>query len=91
MDTCIDQPAEVLCDGCQDVFCQVCFQAQHRKGKRKAHTAKPLSSAPDANKKAKKAEALTTANGRVVSRSNSIDEVRSIDDMTPLNVPRLTR
>lgn len=39
---CEDQPAQVLCETCADVFCEVCFAAQHRKGSRKTHTTKPL-------------------------------------------------
>ncbi|KAF8914262.1 hypothetical protein CPB84DRAFT_1840989 [Gymnopilus junonius] len=40
---CEDQPAEVLCVTCGDVYCEVCFAAQHRKGSRKQHTVKKLS------------------------------------------------
>ncbi|KAH9020777.1 hypothetical protein EDB84DRAFT_1275255 [Lactarius hengduanensis] len=39
---CEDQPAEVTCETCMDDYCDVCFSAQHRKGSRKKHTAKPL-------------------------------------------------
>ncbi|KAI0265915.1 hypothetical protein BC834DRAFT_824286 [Gloeopeniophorella convolvens] len=39
---CEDQPAEVRCENCADDYCEVCFAAQHRKGSRKSHTAKPL-------------------------------------------------
>ncbi|KAJ8582217.1 hypothetical protein M405DRAFT_831025 [Rhizopogon salebrosus TDB-379] len=39
---CEDQPAQVLCDTCGDNYCEVCFAAQHRKGSRKLHVAKPL-------------------------------------------------
>lgn len=38
---CIDQPAQVLCNDCTDLYCEVCFAAQHRKGTRKAHVFKP--------------------------------------------------
>lgn len=30
---------------CQDIFCEVCFHATHRKGSRKLHTTKPLEGA----------------------------------------------
>ncbi|KAF8214028.1 hypothetical protein K438DRAFT_1660669 [Mycena galopus ATCC 62051] len=40
---CEDQPAEVRCETCADVFCEVCYAAQHRKGSRKLHVVKPLS------------------------------------------------
>ncbi|KZT71502.1 hypothetical protein DAEQUDRAFT_665907 [Daedalea quercina L-15889] len=39
---CEDQPALVLCETCNDEFCEVCFTAQHRKGSRKRHATKPL-------------------------------------------------
>ncbi|KAJ6451499.1 hypothetical protein C8R47DRAFT_1170128 [Mycena vitilis] len=39
---CEDQPAEVRCETCADVFCDVCFASQHRKGSRKLHVVKPL-------------------------------------------------
>ncbi|KAJ7437095.1 hypothetical protein B0H11DRAFT_2255658 [Mycena galericulata] len=41
---CEDQPAEVRCETCgNDIFCEVCYAAQHRKGSRKQHVMKPLS------------------------------------------------
>jgi hypothetical protein len=40
-----DQPAEIACLQCQDVFCEVCFHATHRKGSRKGHSTTPLRSA----------------------------------------------
>ncbi|KAJ7639277.1 hypothetical protein FB45DRAFT_1134564 [Roridomyces roridus] len=41
---CEDQPAEVRCETCgNDIFCEVCFASQHRKGSRKTHVVKPLS------------------------------------------------
>jgi hypothetical protein len=48
---CGDQPFDGYCEQCQDDFCDVCFQAQHKRGKRKAHKflksnlTKPASSA----------------------------------------------
>ncbi|KAF7355711.1 hypothetical protein MSAN_01489000 [Mycena sanguinolenta] len=39
---CEDQPAEVRCENCADVFCEVCYASQHRKGSRKLHVVKPL-------------------------------------------------
>ncbi|KDN33515.1 hypothetical protein RSAG8_13399, partial [Rhizoctonia solani AG-8 WAC10335] len=41
---CEDQPASVFCETCADDFCEVCFQAQHRKGTRKLHKSRPLES-----------------------------------------------
>ncbi|KAI0787179.1 hypothetical protein BC629DRAFT_1735323 [Irpex lacteus] len=40
---CEDQPAQLHCEACADDYCEVCFAAQHRKGSRKSHAAKPLS------------------------------------------------
>ena len=37
-----DQPAEVHCTSCEDDFCQVCYDSQHRKGNRKRHATTPL-------------------------------------------------
>lgn len=36
-----DQPAQIFCETCSDVYCEVCFAAQHRKGSRKLHTTRP--------------------------------------------------
>lgn len=34
---CRDQPISGYCEQCQDDYCDVCFEAQHRRGKRKKH------------------------------------------------------
>lgn len=34
---CGDQPFSGYCEQCQDDYCDVCFQAQHKRGKRKDH------------------------------------------------------
>ncbi|CAE6368145.1 unnamed protein product [Rhizoctonia solani] len=39
---CEDQPANVYCETCTDDFCEVCFDAQHRKGTRKLHKSRPI-------------------------------------------------
>ena len=39
---CTDMPSAVYCHVCQDGFCVVCYQSQHRKGKRVHHKIKPL-------------------------------------------------
>ena len=39
---CEDQAATVACNQCNDNFCFLCYQSQHRKGKRAAHTTKSL-------------------------------------------------
>ncbi|KAM6496124.1 Protein of unknown function (DUF2009) domain containing protein [Amanita muscaria] len=51
---CEDQPAHILCETCKDVYCEVCFAAQHRKGTRKRHATSPLEKRPE--KKAKVAD-----------------------------------
>ncbi|XP_006456764.1 hypothetical protein AGABI2DRAFT_211866 [Agaricus bisporus var. bisporus H97] len=61
---CEDQPAQVLCENCTDAYCEVCFAAQHRKGTRKRHAARPLGQEKQ-NKKAK------ANNGTAVPRSSS--------------------
>eukprot|EP00842_Homolaphlyctis_polyrhiza_P003835 jgi/Hompol1/4452/HPOL_000214-RA len=39
---CEDQPSVVECVQCRDVFCQVCFSHQHRKGSRRTHTVRRI-------------------------------------------------
>ncbi|KAI9141880.1 hypothetical protein BKA69DRAFT_1071721 [Paraphysoderma sedebokerense] len=40
---CEDMPATMFCEQCQEDFCEVCWKAQHRKGRnRSKHTTKPL-------------------------------------------------
>ncbi|TEB30057.1 hypothetical protein FA13DRAFT_1755222 [Coprinellus micaceus] len=51
---CEDQPADLVCENCDDKYCEVCFASQHRKGSRKSHTTKLLEKTavrakPDAN------------------------------------------
>ncbi|KAF8969389.1 hypothetical protein BDZ97DRAFT_1902510 [Flammula alnicola] len=67
---CEDQPAEVLCETCSDAYCEVCFAAQHRKGSRKTHPFKPLSS------KEKKAK---TNGVEPVKASGDVDEAMKVD------------
>ncbi|KDQ29697.1 hypothetical protein PLEOSDRAFT_1055696 [Pleurotus ostreatus PC15] len=69
---CEDQPAQVLCETCLDKFCEVCFAAQHRKGSRKRHATKPLSSGQE--KKAK------TENGVVAKSEVSNEDAMDEDD-----------
>jgi hypothetical protein len=42
---CTDQPAALRCDQCRDDYCDVCFQALHRRGTRKAHVTTRLAGA----------------------------------------------
>jgi len=58
-----DQPAQVICETCSDVYCEVCFAAQHRKGSRKRHAVRPLDSSENSIKKVK------ANNGNAVPRS----------------------
>ncbi|KAL6070722.1 B box-type domain-containing protein [Balamuthia mandrillaris] len=39
---CEDQPADVYCQNCEDLYCEVCWHAQHRRGKRAKHSTQPL-------------------------------------------------
>jgi len=39
---CEDVPANVYCQRCEEVFCGLCFQWLHRKGKRQQHTVEKL-------------------------------------------------
>eukprot|EP00158_Paraphelidium_tribonemae_P006025 Partr_v1_DN27635_c2_g1_i1_m65344 putative Protein of unknown function (DUF2009) len=39
---CEDQPSSIFCQQCADDYCDVCFQAMHRKGKRRSHMAKRI-------------------------------------------------
>jgi hypothetical protein len=62
---CEDQPQEVLCEACGDVFCEVCFGALHRRGKRRQHVLKRLadpktSTAQAPSKKARLVRHLST-------------------------------
>lgn len=59
----LDQPAQVICETCSDVYCEVCFAAQHRKGSRKRHAVRPLDSSENSIKKIK------VNNGNAVPRS----------------------
>jgi hypothetical protein len=36
---CTDQPASIFCEQCHDDFCDVCYQAQHKRGMRAKHNA----------------------------------------------------
>ncbi|KAG8907987.1 hypothetical protein FRB99_001153 [Tulasnella sp. 403] len=65
---CEDQPAELICETCSDVYCEVCFQALHRKGKRKSHPTRPLASKSKA--KATPNGTLTTVNGHHVPKDS---------------------
>ena len=38
----VDQPAQLHCTSCEDDYCQVCYDSQHRKGNRKRHATTPL-------------------------------------------------
>lgn len=48
---CEDQPAQLHCDECRDDYCEVCFSAQHRKGTRRKHVSKPLTTSFPENSK----------------------------------------
>ncbi|KAF5359032.1 hypothetical protein D9758_004898 [Tetrapyrgos nigripes] len=64
---CEDQPAQLFCEDCTDVYCEVCFAAQHRKGSRRTHKTKPLENAHLTKPKA-------------VSKSQENDDEMVVDD-----------
>jgi len=64
-----DQPAQVSCEACSDIYCEVCFAAQHRKGSRKSHTIKPL---PHINERTKTASTHVKNGRRARSSDNSV-------------------
>jgi hypothetical protein len=63
-----DQPAQLLCETCTDIYCEVCFAALHRKGSRKKHVAKTLHSLRE-----KKAKSQYNGDGR---NKNSVGCIR---------------
>ncbi|KAI0371601.1 hypothetical protein BV20DRAFT_184977 [Pilatotrama ljubarskyi] len=75
---CEDQPAQIFCETCSDNFCEVCFAAQHRKGTRKRHATRPLSSPHD---KRAKTEEPQPANGETSANGNAmhVDEAAEED------------
>lgn len=59
---CEDQPASLFCQQCADDYCDVCFQALHRKGKRHHHTARKLArNLPPENAENEQAEIAESA------------------------------
>ncbi|KAG9017927.1 hypothetical protein FRB90_000156 [Tulasnella sp. 427] len=81
-----DQPAEVICEACSDVYCQVCFQAQHRKGNRRSHKTKPLNEKPRGAVRSK--QNLTTINGHHVVAGSSKTVEEEFLDLGPDSAPR---
>ncbi|KAL4081405.1 hypothetical protein V8B97DRAFT_1863025 [Scleroderma yunnanense] len=75
---CEDQPAQLHCDGCQDDYCEVCFAAQHRKGTRRKHIAKPLVAMSQRNPKDDRTGESTDneweQNGEVDSDIDMVDD-----------------
>jgi len=39
---CQDEQSTHYCEQCNDHFCTLCFEGQHRKGRRKLHTFQPV-------------------------------------------------
>eukprot|EP00808_Paulinella_micropora_P030049 g36383.t1 len=46
---CGDQPAELVCKQCKDIYCEICFQSQHRRGNRFRHETKELGKKKEAD------------------------------------------
>ncbi|TFK66561.1 hypothetical protein BDN72DRAFT_823216 [Pluteus cervinus] len=77
---CEDQPAQVLCETCGDVFCEVCFSAQHRKGSRKEHKTKPLAkSGPSQDSKVAKSEKPGAEKSATDDKSNKGEPAMDVD------------
>ncbi|KAF8165631.1 hypothetical protein B0H34DRAFT_689871 [Crassisporium funariophilum] len=74
---CEDQPAEVLCETCADAYCEVCFAAQHRKGSRKGHVVKPLSTR---EKKKAKANGVHGTEAEASAADGELMKVDGSDD-----------
>ncbi|KDN36009.1 hypothetical protein RSAG8_11160, partial [Rhizoctonia solani AG-8 WAC10335] len=72
---CEDQPANVYCKTCTDDFCDVCFEAQHRKGTRKLHESRPLESFQRTT-----APAMTPAQQDVEAEAEAEAEAEGADD-----------
>lgn len=74
---CEDQPYALTCHECADVYCELCFMALHRKGKRRHHSTskiqEPASPATPALSHSSKLLKLSTVDG-CVSESDSKDE-----------------
>ncbi|KAF8656060.1 hypothetical protein AX16_002796 [Volvariella volvacea WC 439] len=80
---CEDQPAQVVCEGCKDSYCEVCFAAQHRKGTRKSHVARPLGkAAPQSAARAHNVPAASDADNRppVASQKMDVDSDDETDE-----------
>ncbi len=45
---CEDQEATLRCTECDDIYCDPCFEFQHRKGRRASHSTKRLREGHDA-------------------------------------------
>ncbi|KAG8737139.1 hypothetical protein FRC10_008543 [Ceratobasidium sp. 414] len=68
------QPANIRCETCEDDFCDVCFQDQHRKGTRKRHSSRPLHELADNIKPTAK------TNGDNGTSENQDDDMTDADD-----------
>ena len=67
---CGDQPAILACRECADIFCEVCFASQHKKGNRQKHSTTPLQQAIDIH-----ARAAPAAGAALPSSSSSSSSV----------------
>jgi hypothetical protein len=64
----------MISEQCFDVFCEVCFQALHRKGQRKSHTSvKVENNSPAALAQAQRAAAAASASAPAQSSASSSD------------------
>ncbi|TPX61712.1 hypothetical protein PhCBS80983_g00976 [Powellomyces hirtus] len=76
---CEDQPAAVFCEQCTDDYCEVCFHSQHRKGNRKKHTSKALTSSV-AQKKAKRSNGKSETEASRTDADDDEGAIASIEE-----------
>eukprot|EP01116_Phalansterium_solitarium_P017910 TRINITY_DN4552_c0_g1_i1.p1 TRINITY_DN4552_c0_g1~~TRINITY_DN4552_c0_g1_i1.p1 ORF type:complete len:600 (-),score=224.27 TRINITY_DN4552_c0_g1_i1:264-2063(-) len=87
---CGDQPASLFCTECSDDYCEVCFAAQHRRGRRTRHKTKLLNTPlePPQPKVARTDELVGVG---VVPYALSDDEMDADDDPPPSTSAALLR
>jgi hypothetical protein len=86
---CEDQPQEVLCEACGDVFCEVCFGALHRRGKRRQHVLKRLADPKTSTAQAPSKKARLTEDKSKIDADGDDDDgavVQSAPTTSPVSV-----
>jgi len=85
---CEDQPQEVLCEACGDVFCEVCFGALHRRGKRRLHVHKKLTDGTktSTSQAPQKKARLTEEKEEEIDGDDDGDAVAPVPTTSPVSV-----